>query len=183
MIYKGKTYNKIILVGSAGSGKSYLSKIIAYYTKKPLIHLDNEYWKPDWTATPKQEWIDRQKALIAGESWIIDGNYHSTLELRFEAADCVIFLDINRLICVYGAWIRHGKKRTDLPDYLEEKKDKEFFEFIKWIWDFPKKGRNRILQMHNLYPEKLFIVLKNRKDIKNFIKELEKQNKREVNIL
>jgi len=43
MKYKGKTYKKIILVGSPGSGKSYLSKIIAKYTGYTLIHLDNEY--------------------------------------------------------------------------------------------------------------------------------------------
>ncbi|HKL99338.1 MAG TPA: topology modulation protein [Mobilitalea sp.] len=172
MNYKGTTYKKIIVVGSAGSGKSYLSKQIAEYTKQPLIHLDNEYWKPGWTATPKTEWVDRQKTLISGESWIIDGNYKSTLELRFEAADCVVFLDINRYLCIYGVWKRHGKKRTDLPEYLDEKKDKEFFEFIKWVWNFPKKDRKIILQLHNQYPEKQFIVITNRKEMKNLLKDL-----------
>ena len=176
MIYKGKTYKKIILVGSPGSGKSYLSKLIAKYTGQSLIHLDNEYWKPGWTATPKDEWIDRQKELISGESWIIDGNYDSTLELRFAAADCVIFLDINRFMWIYGAWKRHGKKRSDLPDYLEEKVDKEFLEFIKWIWDFPKKHRKKILHLHNQYPDKQFIVLKSRGQIKKFVMELEKNS-------
>jgi adenylate kinase family enzyme len=173
MIYKGITYKKIILIGSAGSGKSYLSRLIAKITKLPIIHLDNEYWKPGWTATPKNEWIDRQKTLISGENWIIDGNYNSTMELRFIAADCVIFLDVNRFMCIYGAWKRHGKKRTDLPEYLDEKKDKEFLEFIKWIWNFPKNDRKRIIQLHNQYPEKQFIVLKNRRDVKKFVSELE----------
>ncbi len=172
MIYQGNTYKRIILVGSGGSGKSYLSKHIACITKQPLIHLDNEYWKPGWTETPKSEWIARQENLIEGESWIIDGNYNSTLELRFTAADCVIFMDRNRLACIYGAWRRHGKKRTDLPAYLDEKKDKEFFEFLKYIWKFPQQSRSKILQLHNKYPEKKFIVLKSRGEIKKFMKEI-----------
>lgn len=57
MNYKGTTYKRIILVGSAGSGKSYLSTQIAKHIDYPLIHLDNEFWKPGWTATPKPEWI------------------------------------------------------------------------------------------------------------------------------
>jgi adenylate kinase family enzyme len=172
MIYKENTYKKIILVGSAGSGKSYLSKQIASHTKLPLVHLDNEYWKPGWTATPKTEWIARQGTLIESESWIIDGNYNSTLELRFAAADCIIFLDRNRLACMYGAWKRHGKKRTDLPDYLVEKKDKEFFDFLKLIWKFPKKDRKKIVELHTRYPEKKFIVLKNRAEIRKFVEEI-----------
>lgn len=173
MKYKESIYKKIIVVGSPGSGKSFLSKAVATSTKQPLIHLDNEYWKPNWTATSKNEWIKIQKTLISGDSWIIDGNYNSTLELRFLAADCVIFLDINRLLCIYSAWKRHGKKRTDLPEYLEEKRDKEFLEFIKWIWDFPKTGRKNILELHSRYPEKIFIVINNRREIKRFLKNIE----------
>lgn len=173
MNYKGSIYNRIIIVGSAGSGKSYLSKMIAKCTKQKLIHLDNEYWKPNWIATPKNEWIERQKTLISGDRWIIDGNYNSTLELRFMAADCIIFLDMNRLLCICSAWKRHGKKRSDLPEYLEEKKDKEFLDFIKWIWEFPKNGRKRIMELHNIYPDKPFVVLKSRREIKKFLKNLE----------
>ncbi len=39
------------------------------------------------------------------------------------AADLVIFLDINRFICMWSALKRHGKRRSDLPDYLEEKNE------------------------------------------------------------
>jgi len=136
MKYQGIDYDKIILVGSAGSGKSYLSKKIAECTHAPLFHLDNEYWKPGWVATGKEEWVDKIKKMMEGEQWIIDGNYNSSLELRYQAADLILFLDMNRFVCLYSAWKRHGKKRSDLPEYLEEKKDKEFLEFLLWIWNF-----------------------------------------------
>ncbi|MCL2545878.1 MAG: hypothetical protein FWE06_01620 [Oscillospiraceae bacterium] len=41
-------YKKIAIVGSPGSGKSWLSKKIAALTGYPLHHLDVEFWKPGW---------------------------------------------------------------------------------------------------------------------------------------
>lgn len=164
---------KIILVGSAGSGKSHMARKLAAILRYPLVHLDNEFWKPGWVKTPKEEWIAKQKRLLAGEKWIIDGNYESSLELRFEAAELVIFLDLPRVRCIWNALRRHGKKRSDLPDYLEEKLDGEFVDFCKWIWSFPKKGKRTILDLHQKYPYKPFLVIKNRRQMRRVLRELE----------
>ncbi|MCL2514071.1 MAG: topology modulation protein [Oscillospiraceae bacterium] len=175
-------YNKIILVGSGGSGKSWLSKRIAEIVGYPLYHLDVEHWKPGWVMPPKEERAAWQREIMSGEKWIIDGNYHSTLELRFAAADLIVFLDINRVICLISAIKRQGKKRSDLPDYLEEKLfSKDFFEFLKWIWGYPKnseKGQKTIMDLHEKYPEKEFLRIKSRKSVNKLIKE----NSHEYNI-
>jgi adenylate kinase family enzyme len=154
------SYKRIIIIGNSGSGKSFLSNKLATITGLPLIHLDVEFWRPNWEKTPKDEWIRKQTDFVSSEKWIIDGNYNSTLELRFKAADVVIFLDINRFVCLFSAIKRHGKKRSDLPQYLEEKFDSEFFQFCKWIWDFSKTGKKTIMDLHNKYPDIPFIVLK-----------------------
>ena len=158
-------YNRIIIIGNSGSGKSFLSKELSTITGLPLIHLDVEYWHPNWEKTPKDEWLKRQTDLISKEKWIIDGNYNSTIELRYKAADLIIFLDINRLTCLIGALKRHGTKRTDLPDYLEEKLDFEFAQFCRLIWGFSKTGRKTIIKMHKKYPDKPFLIIKNRREL------------------
>lgn len=162
-------YNRIIIIGSSGSGKSYLAKRIAEVTKYPLIHLDNEFWKPEWIETPRDEWVEKQRKMICTEKWIIDGNYESTLELRFQACDAIIFLDINRLACIFSAIKRNGKKRTDLPDYCKEKFNREFFDFLKWTWAFSKRSKPKILALHRKYEEKPFIVIKNRREKKKLL--------------
>lgn len=154
MKYRGKKYQKIMVVGSPGSGKSYLAKEIHKKTGMHLVHLDNEYWNPDWLETEKEEWIDKQKKLMEMDCWIIDGNYNSTMELRVGEADFIIFLDVKRMTCIYGVLRRHGKKRSDLPEYLEERFDWEFLKFIHFVWSFPKKQRGQILEQHRQYPEK-----------------------------
>lgn len=170
-----KAYRRIILVGSCGSGKSWMSKRIAYITGYPLTHLDKEYWQPDWVKTPRNEWIAKQEKFISGECWIIDGNYDSTMELRYAAADLVIFLDINRLVCILGAAKRNGKKRSDLPEYLDEHSflSKEFLEFCGWIWIFRKGGRKTILTLHEKYPNTTFLHIKRRSQVKRLLKEWE----------
>ena len=53
MIKNILNYKRIILIGSAGSGKSHLAKEIASITNYPLIHLDNEFWLPNWEHVDK----------------------------------------------------------------------------------------------------------------------------------
>ncbi|MEG0894713.1 MAG: topology modulation protein [Oscillospiraceae bacterium] len=167
-------YKRIIIIGSPGSGKSYLSNKIAKFTGYNLIHLDNEFWNPNWVKTPKAEWIEKQKEFLKPEKWVVDGHYGSTLELRFEKSDMIIFLDINVLTCLYRVIKRHGKKRLDLPEYLEEKYDKEFFCFLKYICSFRKNNILNIISLKEKYSNKLFIRLNSRKQVENFFNELEK---------
>lgn len=73
-------------------------------------------------------------AILAIESWIIDGNYSRTLEIRPKYCDTVFLLDYPVEVCLGGAYARLGKEREDIPwseNELEEK-------FRKFIEDFPK---------------------------------------------
>jgi adenylate kinase family enzyme len=168
-------YKRIILIGSPGSGKSWLSKRIAEITGLPLIHLDNEYHLPGWERTPREEWDLKQQKFIAGAEWIIDGNYNRTMEIRFAAADLIVFLDINRLLCIWSAAKRTGKKRSDLPDYLDEPPalSKEFFKFCKFIWEFPNESKKKIIDLRKKYPEKEFLHIKSRREVKRLFKRKE----------
>ena len=46
-------YNRMIIVGNNGSGKSFLSKELSVITGLPLVHLDVEFWRPNWEKPPK----------------------------------------------------------------------------------------------------------------------------------
>jgi len=167
-------YKRIAIVGCPGSGKSTLARQLADITALPVIHLDMEFWRPGWEMTPRDEWIDKQTELIAQEKWIIDGNYGGTMEIRFASADVVIFLDIGRLTCLYRAAKRKGK-RPDFPDFLEEKFDKDFFELCKFIWNYRKAARNGVFELHKKYRDKPFIVIRNKRELKQMLEEFGEQ--------
>jgi len=84
----------------------------------------------------------------------------------------VIFLDINPIICVWSAARRTGKKRSDLPQELTEPTvfSKNFRDFAKWILNYPKTGKKKVLALHEQYPNKTFLQIKSRKELKKYLK-------------
>jgi adenylate kinase family enzyme len=162
--------NRIMIVGSGGAGKSTLAIQLSKLLNISLIHLDKEFWKPGWKETLKEEWHEKQSKMVDNKSWIIDGNYGGTLDIRFSKADTVIFLDYNRYICTYRIikrWLQNiNKTRIDMGEGCNEKLD---LSFIRWVWEFRKKSRYKIIERLEKYEKLQIIVLKNPKETKLFI--------------
>jgi adenylate kinase family enzyme len=174
-------YNRIIIVGNNGSGKSFLSKELAVITGLPLIHLDLEFWRPNWEKPPKEEWIKKQMELISKDKWIIDGNHTDTMELRFKSTDLIIFLDINRFICLTSVMKRNRKKRSDMPQYLEERLDMEYFKFFKGIWNFSKTRKRTIMDLHKKYPDNPFFVIESRRKMNDLLNQWRDEKAEQIN--
>ncbi|WP_421378261.1 DNA topology modulation protein [Bacillus salacetis] len=167
--------NKIALIGSGGSGKSTLAKKLGQRLNLNVWHLDQLLWKPGWTPVSKKEQIKIQTELVTQENWIIDGNYNSTLDIRLDAADTIIFLDISRFICVYRVFKRMliFRNRTR-PDMREGCNEKMNLEFLKWIWDYPKKKKPEVLmKIENLSNEKHIIILESPREVDQFLRRME----------
>ena len=168
--------NRIIVIGSAGSGKSTLSQKLGKVLSLPVVHLDRHYWRPNWLATPNEEWDEFLVEAASRDQWIMDGNYTRTLSIRLQAANAVVFMDMPRLLCIYRIIKRriqyHGKTRPDLNEECPEKIDWAFFS---WVWNFKKRSRPRIVDMlEQVKGNKEVVTLRTRKEVKAFIAELQK---------
>lgn len=110
--------HRVVVTGMAGAGKSTFARQLAAKTGLPVIHLDVHFWKPGWVQPSDTEWRDVQSTLLAGEEWIVDGNYPETLDLRLERADTVVYLDMPWWLCAARAFVRglRRPKGTQLPD-------------------------------------------------------------------
>ena len=162
---------KILLIGSGGSGKSTLARVLGSLLGIDVHHLDALLWKPNWSPATRQEQIKTQSALIGCDSWIIDGNYGGTLDLRLHAADTIVFLDLPRIICTYRVLKRmlsyRGKTRPDMGPGCEERFDPKF---LKWVWDYPKSQRPNVINRLQALPDnKQVIILHSRTEVRDFI--------------
>jgi adenylate kinase family enzyme len=113
---------RVLVVGFAGAGKSTFSRALAGRTGLPLIHLDLQYWKPGWKDPSEDEWREKQRHLLAGDAWILDGNYIETLDLRLERAHTIVLLDTPWWRCAARAFVR-GIRRpagTQMPEGCED---------------------------------------------------------------
>ena len=161
---------RVVVVGSGGSGKSTFSTELGRLTGLPVIHLDREYWRPGWEETPKDEWNARVAQLLAGESWIMDGNFGGTREMRMHAADTIIFLDLPRRVCLYRVLKRtlryYGTTRPDMSEGCNERLD---FEFIGWVWSYKHRSRKRLLAELESFENKRVFTLRNQRQVREFL--------------
>lgn len=163
-------YQRVMVIGSPGAGKSTFSRSLRDITKLPLYHLDMIWHKPDKTNISKEEFDVRLAEIIAKDKWIIDGNYQRTLEIRLKRCDTVFLLDYPLEICLEGAKARVGTVREDLP-WTETELDEEFRQFII---DFPKKQLPEIYNKLEHYQDKQIFILKSREEAENTLKIIEK---------
>jgi adenylate kinase family enzyme len=173
-IFPESPLRRILILGPSGSGKSTVCKRIGEILGIPAVHLDMHYWNPNWVETPKNEWPDKVKKLIASEAWVMDGNYTSTLKIRADAADTLIFLDMTRRMSYFRIFVRflrnRGKTRGDVAEGCPEKID---LDFIKWIWDYPRTRKPAILRFfEKLIPSKNVYILHNQKEVEDFLNAL-----------
>ena len=162
---------RILVIGAGGSGKTTVARRLASATGLPLVHLDALYWRAGWQPTPVEEWREAVQRLILGDTWIIDGNYGGTLDLRLEACDTVVFLDVPRIVCLWRVVKRqllHFRQvRPELPPGCPERLT---WEFLAWIWTYPTRRRGHILRrLAALDKRKRVAVLRSSTAIERFL--------------
>ena len=125
---------RVMVIGSPGAGKSTLARTLAARTGLPLIHLDAHYHLPGWVEPPEDQWQVRLRELVAGKSWIIDGNFGGSMAMRLARADTVIWLDYPTWVClrrVIGRWREfRGRARPDVPPDCPERLDPVFLLYV-----------------------------------------------------
>lgn len=112
---------RIVVTGMAGAGKSTFSRLLSSKSGLPVIHLDLHRWNPGWVLVPQREFLEKQRALLADERWIVDSN-DVDADLLTARADTLVILTTPWWVCAWRAF-RRGLRRppnTRLPDGCEE---------------------------------------------------------------
>ena len=136
---------RVLVIGSPGSGKSTFAAELAARTGLPLVHLDQHYWRAGWVESDPESWRRRVAELIAADAWVMDGNYGGTLPQRLERADTVIDLELPPWLCVARvvrrAITQFGRTRTDMAASCPERLDPGFFAYTARFAKSHRGGR------------------------------------------
>ena len=159
-------FQKAIIIGCPGAGKSTFARILSDKTHLPLYYLDMLWHKPDRTTVDRKIFDKKLKEIVLKDKWIIDGNYGRTLEMRIQACEAVFLLDFPVAECLTGVDSRIGKQRVDMP-WIETEFDEEFRQ---WIIDFPKNELPIVYKLLDRYKsEKNIYVFHARADIDDYL--------------
>ena len=167
---------RISIIGYSSSGKSTLAQNLGNILNIPVLHLDKVNFLPEWKERNKEESKKIVEDFIKNnDKFIIDGNYIKFIyDLRMKLSDKIIFLDFDRITCLFQAFQRYnkykGKVRDSMTEGCYEKLD---WDFIKWIL-FDGRNEERINRYNKIieeYKDKI-IILKNRKEVDDFVEKI-----------
>ncbi len=169
---------RILVLGSSGSGKTTFSIRLSRILNIDAIHLDAVFWKPGWICTPQPEWKEIVSSLIRKESWVMDGTYESTLDLRIPAADTLIVVERSRWSCLWRVLKRKAtvddQRRPDAPP--GQKLDRAF---LRYIWQYPAVTKPFVMERIRRYgPEKPLILLRSVNDIERLMRQVKAAGRR-----
>lgn len=128
-----KTYNRILILGCPGSGKTHYAKKLESLLGYSLYSLDDLYWKANWQRPLDKEFIQLLEPIVEMEQWIIEGNYSRFLDIRLKHAEVVVLLDKPTLTCLFRVVGRAFKRKflsqADLPVNVRKETNGGNFRF------------------------------------------------------
>jgi adenylate kinase family enzyme len=168
---------RVAILGPSGAGKSTLARHLGEILGIEVVHLDKLYWRPGWVEPPEEEFRASVIEAVLGEAWVIDGNYRDrgAGAERLAACDTIIFMDFPRRVClwqVFGRIVRtYGRVRPDMGEGCPEQFD---WEFVKWVWDTPKRRPSNVATIDAHRATKRVIDLRSRREVARFLRAVEK---------
>ncbi len=160
-----------MIIGSGGAGKSTLAKQLGEILNLPVYHLDSFFWKANWVETDQDDWAALQEKLCVQSTWILDGNYSATMNIRLHACDTVIFLDFPSWLCLYRVVKRFFQYRgTSRPDMTQGCQERLTPQFLLWIWNYSRTKRPQIMaKLEAVKSEKQVIVLRSPQEANQYV--------------
>jgi adenylate kinase family enzyme len=142
---------RIAVVGTSGSGKTWLGREIARRLAVPFVELDSIYHQPGWQPLPAEEFRRRVADIVAGAGWVIDGNYSAVRDVVWTRADTVIWFDLPRRVVMrqlVTRTLRRAITRAELWNGNREPLTGLFLldpetSIIRWAWSQHASYRRR----------------------------------------
>jgi adenylate kinase family enzyme len=89
------TPSRIWIVGPCGSGKSSLATLLAGRLGISATHLDDLHWAPSWVERSWEDLERRVAPVVAGDAWVIEGNYSQVRRKFVARVELFAWLDLS----------------------------------------------------------------------------------------
>jgi adenylate kinase family enzyme len=154
--------NRIVVVGTTGSGKTTLAAQLGERWQIPHIELDAIHWGPNWTEMPTDLFRAQLTETLSGDCWVVDGNYSKVRDIVWGRATTLIWLDYPFSLIFYRLMKRTLHRvfwREKLWNNNQESFRNTFFRKDSLIWWFFKTYRRNKQRYPKLFAEPAYAHL------------------------
>lgn len=182
----GTEMQRVSVVGCSGAGKTTVARRLAAAMTVPHVELDALHWGPNWTEATPEEMRARVGDAIAGDTWVVDGNYRGkTGTMVWERADTVVWVDPPRWrVMLQSAWratVRAATRR-ELWNGNREGFDGLMIwrgdaSIVRYAWNTyaGNRARNAAAMIDPAFAHLRFVRLQTRRDVDEFIASVSKR--------
>lgn len=162
--------NRIHICGTYGTGKTTLAIRLSELEMLPSYHLDDLKYEVKYSKIREvEERIKLLEDICSQEKWIIEGTWTSFAEESFAKSDIVIHMAFPKLFCSYNVLRRYlGRGKLEDDTFLG------MIELVRQIKLYYESDQEVSFSKHQALIKKYkkpSILIRNKKEIDNFIKE------------
>ncbi|GKU83087.1 DNA topology modulation protein [Niallia sp. NCCP-28] len=163
--------DKVHIIGSVGSGKTTLARVLSKQYGQPYYELDNVVWKRGELRDVRRTDEERDAYLdeiVKTKRWIIEGSqYHNWVAKSFQHADIVILLDTPYLVRKYRITKRYIRQLLGIEEANYTPSFRLFKKMFEWNKVFETDSKPKLLksfQQENMD----FIILKDKNEVEKY---------------
>ena len=167
---------KVAVIGPSGSGKSTVGPALAAKLSLPYVELDSIVHGANWREATSEELRAKLEPVLAGNRWVIDGNYTRMLgDLVVSQADVVVFLDLPLRTLLRRLWRRTWHRiRHDVELWNGNREDWRSAVFSRdslFLWMLKSRPRMRrsIPERMARYPHVRLLRFRTQAEIDRFL--------------
>ncbi|MFB0592349.1 AAA family ATPase [Aeromonas hydrophila] len=138
---------RILIIGNSGSGKSWLAARLAEGLTIREVNLDTIVWQTGgFNQKRPQHEIDQAIQTLAQEpSWVVEGVFGALAEQLLDAADTLLFLDLDWSVC-RDSLLSLGSQSARQRDAMAA--EKNFQKLLVWALAYGQRASKSSRQSH-----------------------------------
>ncbi|MCW2759579.1 MAG: family ATPase, partial [Nocardioidaceae bacterium] len=166
--------SRIAVAGVSGTGKTTFAARIGAVLEIPHTEIDALFHGPGWT--PRPEFLDDVRALVAQDAWVTEWQYSSARPLLAESADLMVWLDLPfrvTLSRVVRRTIGRRWRREELWNGNREGPLREFFtdreHVVRWAIRTRHKYAEQVPQVAAEHPDLVVVRLRSQREVEHWL--------------
>jgi adenylate kinase family enzyme len=123
-------HSRIVVVGTSCCGKTTFCRRLATALGRRHIELDALHWGANWTPNP--DFLSRVEAAVAGDDWIVDGNYTLARGAIWSRATALVWLNFGFPLVFWRSLRRTCRRIATREKLYSGNQESVVHSFLHW---------------------------------------------------